>query len=734
MNRFILITLTPALTGLGIAGPWASAAEVQGAVEPATGYLSADAYQYGNFSGVNEQGLEPFVNLNLQARSAADSGDTGYWQLQGERLGLRTPHISLEAGQQGSQRLRLDYRETPLYRFNDAQSPIGGIGSPALNLPQGWQVSDASTAGMSTLEENLVDVNLWQRRRSLELDYRRGLGEQWTLNADLRRDRVQGTRALGGVTGATGGNVRALLLPAPLDYETHLASVSLAYAGTALRWNLGYQGSFFNNGFSSLVWPTPFAQHPQWAAGTGHPGGVNQMAMEPDNQAHQLRVNGSYAFTGSTRLHVDTALGRQTQDQEFLPYTINPQLQASAALPMDSLNARVDTARIDLRLTSRPLPRLNLVTRLGHRDRDNKTPVAAYQRVRGDAVNQQSLADARLNRPYSLSITSASMDTAWRLSRSLRLEGGLEYTDTRRDYSEVKRSEEQGVKLGLRSTQLDTLALGLDYRHQQRRTDEYTGNRPLLETHLPGTIGAEDFENHPLLRKYYLSDRDRDQLRLNADWYPLTQLTLGAAVAWNQDDYPSGFFGLKRSQLLSTTLDITWAPNDELRLSGFYNRDRYRNRQTGRAFRGSVPADAFNPARDWQVMATDRFETVGLSLDREQMPLRLGDWQAAGELDLSVQLSHSRSGTDVDTRAGEALQNAPLPALATRLNTLSAAMRYHWSARSSLGFALERDVYRSSNFSLDNVAPDTLSGVLLLGQRSPHYKVTWLSMSYLFQY
>lgn len=712
----------------------ASCAEPEGSVEVGLGYLGDDAWQYGNHGALNDQGSRLFVNFDLLQRPEADSGETVYWRVEGSRLGLDMPRLFLEVGEQGTRRLQIDFREIPRYRFDEAMTPLQGVGSSVLTLPDNWQVTEASTQGMLTLDESLQEVNLWHKRRTLNLDYLRRLGDAWRLEADFRRDTVRGTRALGGATGATGGNVRALLLPAPLDYETHIASVTLGFTGSRLRWHLGYQGSFFSNGADRLTWQTPFAAHPQWGEGVGYPEGHNRMALEPDNEAHQLRIGGSYAFAGTTRMHADVVLSRHLQDQDFLPYTINPGLEVNEALPMSSLEGRVDETRVNLRLSSRPLRRLNLTARVGFRERDNRTRIAEFQRVPGDAANQQSALDARLNRPYGLEKTTASVDGSWRLGRRLRLETGLEYSDTERDYSEVRSAEEQGLRVGLRSTRFATLALALDYRHLQRRTDDYVGNHPLVTTHVPGTIGVEDFENHPLLRKYYLSERDRDQLRVQGDWYPADALSIGMAIAWNEDDYPDEFFGLNRSTMLSGTVDVTYAPTEGLRFTGFYTRDRYRNDQSGRSFRGSVPADAFDPDRNWQVEATDRFDTVGLTLEREQLPLRVGDWQPGGTLDLELQLSHSRSSGEIDTAAGPALTEAPLPDLETRLNTLSLTARYHWSERSSLWLELAREHYRSRDFALDDVAPDAQSNVLVFGQQSPRYRATWLSLGYQYRY
>ncbi len=707
----------------------ANAAEVEGEVQVNSGYLNQDGYRFGNYAGVKSQGAVPFLDFNLRAVPDANSGDTGYWRAEAERLGLGTGRLLLEAGQQGTQRLRLDYRGVPTYAFDDTRSPMRGAGRANPTLPQGWQVNAAATSGMLNLNENLVDVNLRQRRHSLVLDYKRVLNPAWTLNTDFRRDRVTGTRALGAVTGATGGNSRALLLPAPIDYETHIGSLGMTYGGDALRWHMGYQGSFFRNGARALSWPTVYGQHPQWAAGTGFPDGINQLALEPGNQAHQIIANGSLVLPGSMRLSMDAALGRQTQNDSFLPYSINPMLIASEALPRTSLAGRVDTSRLNLRFNARPLPRLNLAARLGYRERDNRTPIEAYQRIRGDAVPQQSFIDARLNRPYGLRETRAGSDAAYRLSQGLRLEGGYEYTNTERDFQEIIRMEEQTFRIGLRNTSLDSLALSLDYRHLRRRAGDYVGNRPLFATHVPGSIDAEDFENHSLLRKYNLSDRDRDQWRLQTDWYPTERLSFGTTLSHNRDQYPSGFFGLNHSEMLSATLDSALAVSDDLRLSAFINREQYRNRQSGRSFRGNVPADVLDPARNWQLAARDSFVTFGASVDLEHLQPRLWQWQPPGQVDLSLQMSHSRSHGDLDPSAGPGLASAALPSLETRLDNLTLSARYYWASDSSVRLALERERYRSEDFGL-GIAADAVASVLLMGQAPPHYRVTWLTMSY----
>jgi MtrB/PioB family decaheme-associated outer membrane protein len=708
--------------------------ETTGSVATQGGYLDSNAWRFGNFSGVNTRGFVPFLDFSLQNLPAPASGDIAYWRIEGQRIGLETGRLALDAGEQGKQRIRLDYRRLSTYQFDDARTPVLGAGNAALTLPSNWQATAPTTAGMTTLQENLVDLNLWQRRHSLRLDYQRALHPAWTLLAEIRQERIDGTRLLGAVTGATGGNSRAALLPGPVDYATSIATLNLAYASQALHWRMGYQGSVFTNGARALTWPALYGQHPQWNMGTGFPDGRNQLALEPDNEAHQLSSGGSLVLSPSQRLQLDAALGRQRQNAGFLPYTVNSVLLPAVALPRESLQGRVDTTRLEVRLHSRVASRLNLVSRLAYRGRDNRTAVTAFQRVRGDAVQQQPFADARLNRPYGLAEARAAIDANYRLTSRMRFEAGVERLHTERTFSETLHMRESSANIGLRGNLSQTVALAGEYRYQRRRTDDYNGNRPFIATHVPGRIGADEFENHPLLRKYYLSERDREQGRVHASWQAMPDLSIGAALASSRDDYPAGFLGLEYSILRSTTVDFSYAAAEHLRINGFYNTDRYRNAQAGRSFRGNVPADAANPDRNWQVTSTDLFNTWGLGLGREQLRLRVGSWQAPGLLALNLDFSHSRSSGNFDNSTGAALLSAPLPALGTSLDNFSLSARYAWSARASIQLALMHEHYHSKDFALDGVRPDTVASVLLPGMASPRYRVNWASLGYRFEF
>ncbi|MEX2365088.1 MAG: MtrB/PioB family outer membrane beta-barrel protein, partial [Pseudohongiellaceae bacterium] len=365
-------------------------------------------------------------------------------------------------------------------------------------------------------------------------------------------------------------------------------------------------------------------------------------------------------------------------------------------------------------------------------DRDNQTPVAAYQRVRGDTVDQGVFADARLNRPYSRTSQKISLDANYRFNRDWRLRAVLSQETLERDYSEVAESDEQGLRLGLSSTRFDALALSLDYRYLRRQVDAYVGNRPLMATHRPGTIAEDDFENHPLLRKYYLAERTRQQWQARADWYLNPRVSLGLAAAHNEDDYPGGYFGLERSDMTSVTMDLTYHPSDRLGLSAYIGRDNYLADQRGRSFRGSVPADAENPMRDWQVAARDQYTSAGVNLDWSEVILPIGQWQP--HLDLTLNISRSQSDGRYETEVGPALVAAPLPPVTSKFDRVEASARYALNDRSWVSLALEWEYYRSHDFAWEGVVPDTLGSVLLPGQDGSGYHQTWVHLGYRYRF
>ncbi|MCC5873141.1 MAG: MtrB/PioB family decaheme-associated outer membrane protein [Gammaproteobacteria bacterium] len=706
---------------------------VEGEVELGVGYLDESSFRYGKYSGLVDDGLEVIANVAFSSRPVWDSGATRYWRLQGERLGFDSRRVDVEAGDQGSQRLRLSFQETPRNLFEDGQTPFLGTGGQRLTLPAGWEATAASTAAMTTLDENLLDFSQRQRRRDANLDYRLHFADGWRLDASMRRQIRDGRSEMAGTIGTNGGNSRAALLPAPVDYETDTFDLSVVREGQRHLLGMAWHGSFFRNSDRELSWQNPFGPQPQWQPGAAFPDGFGQLALLPDNDFQQLRVFGQLSLTPTTRASLDLARGRMRQDQRFLPYSVDAEL-APTALPRADLNGKVDTTLAHLRLNSRPLPRLNLTGRVRYEDRDNKTPQDVFLPVSGDAGLQVAPENGRINRPYGLTRSEIGFDGAYRLPQRTRLNFGYEHRLRKRDFSEVNTAREHVFRGGLRTQRFQAVSLGLDASHERRNTSRYVGNRPLLATRVPGSVDPEAFENHPNLRRYYLADRDRDRIQLRADVHPADNWHLGAAFAWSRDDYREDLFGLDESRLRSWMLDAGYVPTEKVRVSAFYHHDRYASSQRARSFTAAPPT-VNDPDRDWSVDTRDTHETWGLSLDLDGLDAGFATTDGSSRsLDLRLDYTDSRSRGQIGVEAGPALAAADLPNLSTRFQVVSLTATQRLSEVARIRFAFEHERYRSRDFALDGVGPASVAQVLLFGEASPRYRANWVTLSYLHRF
>lgn len=722
-----------------LAGVWALSASayadsvVEGEVELGVGHLDESAFRYGKYSGLVDDGLEVIADFTLTSRPVWDSGVTRYWSLTGQRLGFDSRRVAVEAGGQGRQRLRLSFQETPRNLFEDGQTPFLGGGRPHLILPSGWEADEASTAAMTNLDDNLLDFSQRQRRRDAELDYRLHFAEGWRLDATMRRQAKDGRSGVAGTFGTNGGNSRAALLAAPVEYETDSFDVSVIREGAKHLLGMAWHGSFFRNQHRELSWQNPFGPQPQWQPGAAFPDGVGSLALPPDNDFQQLRLFGQFTLTPSTRASVDLARGRMRQDQRFLPYSVDGDL-APIPLPRADLNAKVDTTRAHLRINSRPLPRLNVVGRIRFDERDNETPRNVYLPVSGDAGLQVTAENGRINRPYGLTRREMGIDAAYRLPQRTRLNLGYEHRLRKRDFSEVNTTREHVFRGGLSTHRFQAVSLGLEASHERRHGSRYVGNRPFLATRVPGSVDPEAFENHPNLRRYYLADRDRDRVQIRADVHPADPWHLGVAFAWSRDDYGEDLFGLDESRLRSWMLDAGVVPGDSVRLSAFYHHDRYANAQRARSFT-AAPGTADDPDRNWSVDTRDIHETWGLSLDLEDLEAGFATTDGSGrKLDLSLGYTDSRSEGRIGVEAGRALTATDLPNLSTRFQVLSITATQRLSEAARIRFAFEHERYKSRDFALDGVSPDSVSQVLLFGEASPRYRANWFTLSYLHRF
>jgi len=707
----------------------ALSSEVQNVATLGFYYLDHDAYRYGKYSGLTDKGFYLIADFMLDKRPDPDTSETVRWSLQGWRLGLESRRLKFDYNDQGTQRFGFDYREIPNNRFDDGQIPYRADGPGIWRLAPGWEVASGSsnTRGFETLDQSLVNLKVDTKRRRIDLSYDRKFGEAWNLDIDYKHETKKGTRTLGSIFGSSGGNARAVILPAPVDWTTDIIEAMFYYGTSRVQFGFGVLASFFSNQENTLTFQNAYGNQSGWADSVEYPGAYGRFALEPDNSYVQFRANGGFNFNRSTRLTADVAFGQMEQDERLLPWSINDELLVETPVPLTSLNAKVDTTMVNVRLTSQLARRLGLRVNYHFDERDNKTKREVYPYISADSDDQIDYEDGRINLPYSYKRQKADAVLTYRFTGAARLKGGVEYLDYNRDYQEVRNSDELAWLAGVSFRGWSQASLTFDYRHSDRDVDEYIANAPLIESYLPGAVPEDEYENHPLLRKYFLTDRTREEYRGRFDFFPNTEVNVGLAASWFEDDYGQGYFGLNTAEIRTWTVDAGWYPQDFISLTGFYTDEQYKASQSARSFRNDTTAE--DPENDWWANSRDDVDTYNVALTFTDIGANNG-WSG---LDFGLDYTYSKVISKIAVTAVD-FDTAPLPDLESRMETFSLWGSVATSANSNMRLSAEHARLYTADWGLDGVYPDILANVLLLGESAAKYDVWLLSASWSYRF
>ena len=461
-------------------------------------------------------------------------------------------------------------------------------------------------------------------------------------------------------------------LPAPVDQTTEEFGVGLRHLGGRGTWDLGYRGSFFDNGLHSLTWDNPFASAPGAERGT--------LAEAPDNSFQSLSLGGAFRFLTRTALTFSAGIGRGEQNEAFLPYTSNAQLVASG-LPRSRLEGAVDTSHVAITVSTQPWSRLRVRAAYRYDERDNRTPVSLWNRAIADTFNS---AQTESNIAYDFERGRLNVAADADMSERLRLSAGYDRTSRNRNQQEVAGQTENGGWGRFRWRFKPGLELSARRGTSRRDIDRYDTS-----------IAAELLQN-PLLAKYNLAYRFRTYADVTFTATGTTRpFTFALNALYADDDYTQSRLGLTddRDRRLAADLGWTFTPHVSLYVS--LGDERIDARQSG--------SESF-ATPDWVATHADRFRTFTGGLRLEQIPKRF---------DLSMDLSRSNGTTTVDlvSTAG----TGDFPELGSKLDAFRFKALYHRSTRLSVLLELRYEHLRAEDWALANLEPGTAPGLLSLG-------------------
>lgn len=601
-------------------------------------YTDEDNQRYGMYNGLEDAHGYGIGSLNIIRRD----DETGTWaRLSGRNLGLDTAELAAEYERQGAWRIAIDYgqttRATP-YEFN---TRLTGIGS-----------NNLAVNGAPAFR----DIDLETNRYKTRLELSRYFGPEFEFKMLFQNEKKHGERLFG-----RGNGANQEFLAEPIEYQTRQLDLALNYTGDRLQLSGGYYGSFFNNDNTELVV-------------TGGAAGISPIALPPDNSAHEFNLMGGYQFTKTTRGNFKLAYTRAIQDDDFL----DPAPLANISGRTD-LGGRVDTTLVDLGLTSRPLPKLNLVAKLRYEDRNDRTEVARY-------ITPNASTDG-FNEPRSLTTENAKLEATYLLPQGFSLTGGLDAERKDRTMDGVRvvgyrsRVEEVTGRLRLSRSIADTLNGSLGYEHSNRTGTDF---RTLRVWNTNGTANnfTDDFFGNPyvlggLVQPVFMADRERNKGRLALDWLPTDALSFQFNAEKTWDDYEAGRqspaeIGVRDGDSWLVNVDATYVVNDNWKLSAWATRSVTNlDQATCRNVTSAVNCDA----NSWTAGLTSRSDAVGAGVRGK----------IRNKLNVGADVIYMRDHNEYDLAGvGNSATAADLPDITSHLATLKLFANYPVGKESSV--------------------------------------------------
>lgn len=383
----------------------------------------------------------------------------------------------------------------------------------------------------------------------------------WTFSITGNRERRDGT------TPQTLGMFFTLApaeVAAPYDFRTDWVTGAVEYSSRRLNVGAQVTASTFETAFKSLTWDNQlFLNDTAVSANVANPS-RGRMLLGADNHWARVSLFGGLNLPGRTRIDASFSRIETTQDDAFLPMTINSEL-SPAALPATSYDGKHDTTAGQIRVSSRPSKDFRWSAWVKSFELKNESPGLSFaDYVQTDYqfplcgnlnvcdANGNGMLDDRIARrslPYGYERRNAGFSLGYTPGSWFVGTLSFERESMEREFSAVKNSDEDIYKLALDFDVGARFGIRTTFRHQERRADEYETH--YFEDSFPIGEPAEAAFNEGM-RRFYWTDRDRDAAGLLVDWTPHEKFSLYVETTRQDDDY----FDPETGQDLGTSFSV----------------------------------------------------------------------------------------------------------------------------------------------------------------------------------
>ncbi len=698
-------------------------------------YVSDDNFTLGRYNGLNRQGWLPVLDINYGSwqQHTENGSQPLFWKARLQDGGTDVQEGEVTVGRRNHFRLSASFDQQLQANNDSGRSPFDAKG----NLPANWVPSNI-TSGMTLLDDSLSSFKQKIERDKYAVNYQQQINKQWSMESNISTEKKDGKQTLGGAFYLNGANPHAAVLPQKINQTTNEFDLAFHYGDEKLHLGLSYLYSDFDNHKNGLQWQNPYDAN--FGANVDYPNGYGQMSLPPDTEMQQLRLLASYQFTPKLRAYGDASYSRASQDENYLPYTVNPSLVVNTAEPRTNLNGDANTTVANGGILFRPFAKLSLDLNYHYYDRDNDSPRDGYLYPPADSGDQPGSEFTVYNRPYEVTKNRVELKGSYRLPKQTRFSLAYQYENISRHNAATRETDENSLEAALRFRPFNKASGRFSLAYSDRKASTYNWDQSyyaFLDSQLINqTPDNQRYSNHPLLSQYYLSSRERWQAKFNGNYLASERWNLNLDMLWDDKDYDKTTLGLKSEQQFNTTLSANYNPGQQWSLSSYYSFDYYEAKQFGRSFRGGAEKNAFvtappypqasDPERDWSTKPETSSHAIGINVEWTPRP---------DELDMTLDYSFvdTRVKQHFTTFGADDLSGQSLPDNKTHLHHLKWDANYHFTDILSVSLNYQFYYYEEDDWALDGVAADTVDKVLLTGEKAPDDTLHVIGLSVLYQ-
>ena len=730
--------------------------------------VSRDSAKFGEYNGLDENGVYGIANINLGGGSAYDGGDgTTRWQVKGVDLGTTSRELGGSVSNQGQWSIGIGYDELRHNISDTYQTPQqGSMGGNNFTFPVNFGTINASVTGTLQNSARVLDatqlsafhtekIHTDRKNSSFEAGYT--LSPNLSVQFDYNHLKQDGAKLIGV---STKGNVATpIQLPAggtwraeainiimnPTNYTTDTFNLAFNWMGDQGHLTAGYYGSIFRDGYDSVS-----SENVMTSSGTGACASgascayqTTVMSTAPDNSLHQFNLTGGYAFSSATKLAGGFSYGRNTQNNAY----ISGQPEISSA-PRTSLDGKVITTHADFKLTHQATKDLGLSAGVKYNERDNQS---TSQQYRFFALNNTTI-DTATNAPYSNRKVQVELAGDYRLSKGQNLRLAYEHEHIKRwcdNYGIAGANclvnpgndeDKLGINYRLKAREGVNFNAGYTYG---RRSADFEGNAITPLGGLDANSGTfVNAQNYPGYIAYPYAKRNQHLVKGGVNWQATEKLDLGLNGRYAHDDYDA-VLGVQNGHTGSVNLDATYSYKENSSISAYASwQNGERELKAGAA--GVVPATANTatsyvvlvaPVNIWTNQLKETSNAIGLNTKHSGM--MGGKLEILGDLSYSLDKSHYSTQVPYlsTCSAANTLSCGSTPDIRTQLITFKLAGNYQVDKHGKVALAYIYQHLNSDDYYYNGYQYGfTPNRVMPTMEQAPSYSINVITASYSYMF